>query len=275
MHHQWFTNAGGVKIRHRGWDQRACVEPHGCPEWAWNKGSSLGAWGWASGVLWSLKLYIRSPVHFPGERSYNFHQALQKVNKLLNKIPQHSCGVNAFRTLTSYKTDARHNHFKGIPWHSRGMRCWRQQQSTDWASSEISNFFRFAVMNNDEPVSDMMLRASRTGRNLTWNPQRLCVSWGSHWGTGCCLPFERMWRRAIQWFPSSGWRKAANRTLHAKDVVSGVRLVVSDYRMSTVIYPSQESIQIVPLNCYPVLWFLWETGTEAAEKQAMSNLLSN
>lgn len=130
----------------------------------------LGAWGWASGVLWSLKLYIRSPVHFPREKSYNFHEIFQKVNKSLNKILQHSRGVNAFRTLTSYRTDARHDHFKGIPWHSRGFWCRRQQQSTGWASCEISNFFRFAVMNNDEPVSDMMLRASRTGHNLTRNP---------------------------------------------------------------------------------------------------------
>lgn len=274
MHRQWITNAGGVKIRHRGWDQRACVEPHGCPKRAWNKGSSLGAWGWASEVLWSLKLYIRSPVHFPREKSYNFHEIFQKVNKSLNKILQHSWVVNAFRTLTSYTTDARHDHFKGIPWHSRGLWCRRQQQSTDWASCEISNFFRFAVMNNDEPVSDMMLRASRTGHNLTRNPQRRCVSWGSHWGTGCCQPFQRTWR-AIQWFPSSGWRNAANGTLHVKDVVSGVRLVVSDFRILSVIYSSQKIIQIVPLNCYPVLWFLWETGTEAVEKQAMSNLLSN
>ena len=214
-------------------------------------------------------------MHFPGGRNYNFHEILQKVSKSLNKIPQHSCGANDFRTLTSYMTDARHDHFKGIPWHSRGMWCRCQQQSTDWASCEISSFFIFAVINNDELISDMMLRASRTGHNLTQNLQRCCVSWDSHWGTGCCLPFERTWRRVIQWFPSLGRRKACKWDLACKGccrwgATGCLRLQGVECELS-----KSKSIHIVPLNCYPVLWFLWETGTEVAEKQAMSNLLSN
>lgn len=144
---------------------------------------------------------------------------------------------------------------------SRGLWCRRQQQSTDWASCEISNFFRFAAMNNDEPVSDMMLRASRTGHNLTRNPQRRCVSWGSHWGLDVASPFKGREGDPVVSIP--GWRNAANGTLHVKDVVSGCDWLSQILGSWVWFIQVKRSSKFVPLNCYPVLWFLWETGTEA------------